>query len=494
MYKFLVKKNKLVLLLGCIFILLVISGAYTIYLFTANSQKIEGATWEVYIEYDRDSGSLHLKKLDFVEEIITQDDTQALNSEYLLSVLDDAGLEIYSKSILINTANNYNVLAYPLDGSSSADFSIPEQPEKLETLLFVPYFKNSKEIVIYKNQKVALQIKLPKKDINLSGTQIAQSCNQLTTVFVSDGYSDMNFFRRDVDWITGIFLSVEPFRSKKESFDFKILENTIPLGCVQSYSCTNKSSEIRKMVAAVYPNAKKIIVLINRPITTPADGSVAGVNTPYVSYFSNASDGLGRNIIPAIAAHEFLGHAVSGLDERYVNVGSGQTGAGPNCSTIPGGKSFWKNAGVTTTYPGCAYENFYAPGPLDCPAPLNPNLFSGGTSASAMSAAGCGAPQFDTVEKYWIENNILPAYSVCSNPTASLAPTITAEISVPPTNTPICNPDGIEGIGFADLRLARQEIAGIVLTNNAACMTGNAQTSFSDLRKIRQILAGIEPN
>ncbi len=77
-------------------------------------------------------------------------------------------------------------------------------------------------------------------------------------------------------------------------------------------------------------------------------------------------------------------------------------------------------------------------------------------------------------------------------PTSSPIPSSTPSVTTTPTP---CNPDTTSGtIDFADLRLIRRELAGIVNSNKGSCLTNpsNDATSFSDLRRTRRIIAGLE--
>lgn len=471
-------------------------GLFIIFLWSIRVEKIPGATWEVAVAYDSIQDDLSLKSIKLTKKIITP--THSLEaSPFSVQVISKKGKVLYNKKIDITTYLAYNILAYPIEGSTkSADFTVPPQPKALDSLVYVPYFNDAAEIIIYKGSKGVLKINPPKGNFQVESIGIAASCNPLTTVFISDGYTNLDTFHADVSMLTQTFLNTEPFKSKTPSiFDFKTVDNEVPLGCVSSLvSCSKNTTQIKQIVSLSVPNAKKIIVLVNRPINTPADGAVAGINTPSVSFFSNASDGLGRSLIPAIAVHEFLGHGVSGLDERYVMNGISTSGTGPNCSNSASGKSFWAQAGVTQTYQGCAYENNYAPSPLNCPASANQGLFSAGTTTSVMSSAGCGSVQFDTVEQYWIKNYILPKYSACADditPTAPQSPS-------PTKADQMCDPydEGMSRgiISIQDVLLIRGEVAKLVDTNKGNCLADplNGPTSIADLIRSRRISAGLE--
>lgn len=488
------KKQLLIFLV--LFLLIVSSLLLYIFLNSFTNKRSQSATWQVILNYDALADKLELKQIKLLDKEITQDNVAAEFSPFTLSVLAKDGKKLYSTKVLINTKNDFNVLAYPLEGSTnSANFSKPVQPDTFETLVYVPYINGSNYISFFKDGGEILKIDLPKSNLQVSSVaQVAADCNPLTTVFISDGYSDLNIFHQDVEALKQVFLNVEPFKSKSPSiFDFKTLDNSELFGCVDSFkACAKNSTRIRQIVANTYPNVKKIIVLTNRPLTTQADEGVAGLNTSYVSFLPNASDGLGKSYVSSIAVHEFLGHGVSGLDERYVNKGTSNLSTGPNCSSGSAGKSFWAAAGVTQTYQGCRAENNFAPGPLNCPASGNPTLFSAGTVASAMSAAGCGPAQFDAAERYWIQNYILPKYSACTNPTSTTTPTPTkAEASV-------CDPfvsDGHIGeLTIQDLALVRREVSRIDLTNRGACLTSPAhdKTSVIDLSYLRRKIAKLE--
>lgn len=481
-------------------IALLIVGIVSLNIISRNTklEKISGATWEVVIRYDSVSDNLSLKGIRLAKKIITP--TESLEkSPFSLQVMSRDGKVVYKKKIDIAMRLDYNLLAYPIDGSTqSADFTIPAQPKTLETLLYVPYFNDASEIVIYNGKKKVLRINPPSGNFQVDSVRISESCNPLTTVFISDGYTNLDTYHADVKMLTQTLMNTEPFKSKTPSvFDFKTIDNNEPLGCVHSLiSCSKNTALVKQIVSQSVPSAKKIIVLVNRPINTPADGAVAGINTPSVSFFSNASDGVGRSLIPAIAVHEFLGHGVSGLDERYVMNGNTASGTGPNCSSNPAGKSFWAQAGVTQTYPGCAYENNYAPSPLNCPASSNQGLFSAGTTTSVMSSAGCGSVQFDVVEQYWIKNYILPKYSAC---TGDVTPTTSPSSSPSPTaSIQVCDPYD-EGsskgrINIQDVLLIRNEVAKLTNTNKGSCLVEprTGATTIADLLKSRRMSAGLE--
>ncbi len=142
---------------------------------------------------------------------------------------------------------------------------------------------------------------------------------------------------------------------------------------------------------------------------------------------------------------------------------------------------------------GCTEEGFYLWYQQNLPGYNNGITFNGAKINNWWEAV------YDPVA--YLEKGGLTGNSIYNNctvlapsptktpiPSLTITPSLTA---IPPTGA-ICNPDGEEGITFADLRLARREIAGREITNKASCMTGGSATSFADLRKIRHIIAGLE--
>lgn len=473
-----------------------------------NISQESGSTWEIFLSYDTQTKKIKFSKLTLLKEKI-EADTRSIESDYSI-VLKKNSESLYSSSIFISTGLVFTIMAgdsYNTEFQNSAVFSdslsLPE-PQEIESIVYVPAVTGATEIIIKHEDEVELTIPLPNIQGEVSLSQIAQSaCGSLQAVFISDGYTDFGKFRQDVERLKQVFVSTDPYSSKQGMFDFKVLENSTALGCTQSIGCVSNSA-IQQIGRLAYPQASKFIVIADTSYVNPPPGTGLGVINGIggsVMVFPRSATLQGREMVDQIAVHEFLGHGVGFLYDRYVL--SGSASVKRNCSNSPSGESFWQAAGVTQTYQGCYAESAYAPAPNDCSSGSNSSLVSGGSRGSVMSAGGCGASVFDATETYYIKNYILPKYNSCTNTTST--PVLTSAPVV--TNTPSptlslgasCDPDSSGAsagvIDFADRLIARREIIGILKTNSASCMTQeNTQTTFADLRRIYRIMVGLEAN
>ncbi len=502
-YLFLKDRKAFILISVFLFLGIVVSTLFLSAKHSTNEQgtaDVKSGTWEITVAYKTETKKLELKKLQLLSEKINSDSRTALFSPYTLSVIGKSNTVLYSSPVFIATEYIFSIYAGSRESPGFSSFSqdvppvLPRPPAELETVLYAPLIADSSEMVIKNDGKQELSINLPGITGISQSSKIAQSvCGPLQVVFMSDGYTDFQKFHQDVERLKQTFLSADPYTKKPNMFDFKTVDNAQSLGCMQSLGCI-RNPDVPRIGRQAFPQASKFIVIADISYNNPPQGAALGVINGIggnVMAFPRSAYVQGRELVNEIAVHEFLGHGVGFLYDRYVVKNNTQS-VKRNCSNNPAGESFWSAAGVTQTYPGCFAESRFAPTPNDCTTPGHPTLVSGGSLSSVMSAGGCGATQFDTVEKYWIENYIFPKYSSCSDPTTTLRPTMTNSPSVSPTGVVVCNPDGVGGIDFADLRLARREIAGIASTSHAACMTGGQSTVFADLRKIRRIIAGLE--
>jgi len=467
-----------------------------------NSQQIASASsWEIVVAYNTETKKISLKDLKMVPFETILDSRDSEPNLYKLEMKNNNGQNMLSTNVAISTGFIFTIYIGDDTASQTTRFDHDlsyqslQTPESLEieTVLYVPVISNAKEIVITQNEKKVLDIPLPQITNGMQVSEVAQAtCGSLEVVFISDGYTDFGKFRQDTNRLKQAFLATYPYSKNPSMFTFHVLENTVPLGCVNSLDCI-EDRRIPQIGKSQYPRASKFIVLADVTYNNPPNGTALGIiNTigGNVTAFPRSAILRGREAVDQIAIHELLGHGVGGLYDRYVVSGGVAGSVGANCSNTPAGQSFWANVGITQTYPGCATsQNKYAPAPLNCPN-------GGGSSASVMSAGGCGSSVFDTVETYYLENYVLPRYNACANVTNVPSPSRVQTPSLSPVPSK-CDPnstgDSAGIIDFADLRLARREIAGIALTNNAACMSGGVKTSFADLRKIRRIIAGLLP-
>ena len=398
-----------------------------------------GKTWEILLVYSRRENKLSVKKIALLNKTITQDNRSAKFSPYELKIINSKNSVLFSTKIQITEELIYNIIANPDSASSSV---IPSQPKELNTLVYIPDYGEDVAVKIFHDGKLFFEIPLPKKNAlrltpKIFAAQPSGTC-VVTAVFISDMYTDFSRFHADVDRIKAALVSTPPY--DESMFDFKVIDNTESLGCENGILTCVNNPRIQQIGYAEYPNASKFIVLANQPIQNPYDGAVLGATTGIggrTGAFSNASDGVHADLVPRVAVHEFLGHAVGLLYDRYVLVGNASGSPRSNCSSNPSGNAFWAQAGVDNAYPGCFAPNLYAPGPLSCTT-SSPDLVSGGTPTSIMSAAGCGGSTFDAVETYWIEQNVLPDYQTCSGVTPTPTPTIITDCNK--SGERICTP------------------------------------------------------
>lgn len=411
---------KKVLFVAIILLLILIPSV--IFLSKNNStvvQKSQDKTWEIILSFDAEANKLNLKKISLLDKKIEQDSRSAGFSPYELIVYSENDEAIYKTKINITTGILYSLL-YDPPASGSGQETSPLPPSALETVIYVPYLEKGTKAVIKENNESILDIQLQKKNsLNLfnlpqvyaQGTP--QSCSPIVVTFVSDGYTDFDRFHQDVDAFIQLYSSIEPYASAS-IFDFKYVDNAQSLGCKQgstfNYNCVGYSA-ITQVSKNAYPETSKTIVLVDiaRP-TVGVLGAANGIGGDRAVFPSN--NGNIDSITRIVAAHEVLGHEVGLLYDRYVSsdlsYGKIQNNIRSNCTDNPSGESFWQGAGGVGVYLGCANKNSYGSSPLACPSS---SLINGGTPTTMMSSAGCAqTPIFDSVEQYWIKNQVLPLY------------------------------------------------------------------------------------
>lgn len=395
-------------------------------------------TWEIILNYNSPAQSLSLKKLSLLEKEIKQDFRSAQYSPYELVVSDKADRALFRTKINITQQFIYEI-DEPLSSASAALV----QPENLETIIYIPYQSSATKVVINENYSTVLQINvIPSLSFNLVPQVFAQtnsqSCGALQVVFISDGYTNFNQYHQQVTAIENKLKSTQPYTSVQPSiFDFKVIDNSQPLGCTQGlFSCANNSSRILQLGYGSYPSASKFIVLVNATNPGAIDnlGLTNDIGGNLAMLYTNVPNAP-ADLYTKVAAHEVLGHAVGQLYDRYVSLNPGYTpisgGIKSNCTDNPSGESWWRSAGSTGTYRGCANPSLYAPFPPTCRA--TQRLSSLGSPQTIMSADGCNSDVFDSVEQAWIRERVLPLYQNACPVTPTATPTATATT---PTSTP----------------------------------------------------------
>jgi hypothetical protein len=382
-------------------------------------QKPLDKTWEIITTFNINSDKLSLKKISLLDKKIAQDNRSADFSSYELVMYNSSGEAIYRTKINITTQLLYDM---SIEAPASGSANTPEL-ENLETVLYVPFLDKGTVIVIKKDNEDILKIDLPKETgFSFPGIPkayaqpAAQSCDPLVVAFISDGYTDFDQFHRDVEAFKGVYFSTPPFDSAS-IFDFRAIDNSQSLGCksTNSLKCIN-SSGIIQIAKAAEPEASKVIVLVNMPPPGGALGVTNGIGGNMAVFPTIPSGTITLDKIKLVGAHEFLGHAVGQLYDRYVSaeldysiIESNMPRS--NCTDNPSGEGFWSGAGGVGIYQGCGNKNNYGSSPLTC-ASQNPKLISGGTlDTTMMSAVGCAKSIiFDSVEQDWIKTQIIPLY------------------------------------------------------------------------------------
>lgn len=413
------------ILIGLLVVFLIVISSLFLILRPSKTSPLKSSeftkSWEIIVAYDTKTQKLTLKNIKVIDKLISQDFRSAQFSPYELFVYSgDSAL--YRTKVNITEELLFMIENSPVASGTAA----PSQPSSLDTNLYIPYFGNASRIVIKKNSEPVLEIPIKgsKSSFNFSFIKeaSAQTCSPLQVVFLSDNYQDFNQFHQDAETLKNAFLATPPYSQATNIFDFQMLDNNQDLGC-NSQGIINciSNPNILPIVNSKFPNASKVIVLVNQPQASSVNGSVAGV-----------ASGVGGNIAifpvklgsvseetKIVAKHEVLGHLIGLLYDRYVMASPGygliKNGVRSNCTDNSQGESFWSQAGSTGVFQGCSNQAYFAPKEHNCPS-QNPLLINGGNRGSIMSALGCASSVFDSIDQYWIENNVLPLYENCTTP------------------------------------------------------------------------------
>lgn len=447
-----------------------------------NRSEIPKKTWEVVFTYNPSDQKFALDSLTLLEEEILMDYRSAKYSEYELQYLNKDGEKIYvSKVPVVTYVGEPGLLLNPPVNPEKAN----EEP--IKNILYVPYFEEGAKIIIQDSEEQVLELNVPQKNpdstFNLPkfDAYAQNTCSPLTVVFVSDNYTDFEQYHRDVEVFKQAFLSTKPFSSKTPSiFDFKVVDNAQPFECASQglkYCISNNATQMVTVAKNAHPAFSKVVVIANTQFLNPKDGGAVGIahSGGFVSVFPNNYGDI-TSFITSIAQHEFLGHSVSSLNDRYVSKDPRygiNANNNSNCADSPEGAAFWKDVGTPLVTQGCSNQNLYAPAPLTCPSGSNPNLISGGNRETLMSSAGCGGSQFDQFEKEWIIRNILPDYTGCeagqtpvpppvstSRQTSRIQPTSKIERSITGTVYNDVNASGAKDSGESGVPNATLNLSG----------------------------------
>lgn len=382
-------------------------------------------TWEIILSFDQKNQKLSLKNLSLINKRILPDKRTAQFSPYEVSLLGSKDEVLFKTKVNISEQILYDLLK--TDGQEIKAINV------LESVVYIPFNPSAAKIIIAKNSQPVLEIKLP-ENISYNPKNVlgdtTLSCGPMTVVFISDNYKyeELNKYDADVASIISAFNSVEPYNSVSSIFDFQIIKNETSLGCnLGLENCFNqKQVKIKQTALDKFPRASKFIVLVNNPNGRAVDGDIlGGTNGPggdVVIFTTNRMD-ISSEFFKKVAIHEFLGHAVGVLLDRYVypldHPYSNLTSISPepNCANSGNIPALWKNAGISETFPGCTSKYLFAPFKRDCPG-------NNGNSKSVMSTATCSqSSNFDTIEKNWIQTQVIPMYPACPTPIETETPT-----------------------------------------------------------------------
>lgn len=430
-------------------ILLVASLALLTALFLALRENLpvnilgpEEKTWEITFFYDTQNQTLSLKKITALEKQIRPDFRGAANSPYKLSVLDKSSKVLYLTKIHITESLSHSIwTGYP--EASASPF--PAAPTVLETTVFIPYFENGSKIQIERDGKITLTFDVKQKSGYLWIPKVfAQTSTStggpITVVILSDYFTSLSQFQQQAQTVISAFQGVAPYNTVNPPiFNFVVADFIQSRGCfinpfnvfpapVPRSQCDE--SALRSDANRASPGrVSKIIMLSNNNLSQApplgltndigGDISLIGVNQPPGISFTQ------------LAIHEFLGHAVGELYDRYTLTSKPgiKRGIKSNCSDNSSGEAFWRTAGAGGPYGSpCDSPGLYAPTPNDCPPPpppppgySGPVMVSGGSRSSIMGACNSNAG-FDSVEQAWIRTQIIPRYQAASAPTPTPTP------------------------------------------------------------------------
>ncbi|OGE37323.1 hypothetical protein A3F00_05590 [Candidatus Daviesbacteria bacterium RIFCSPHIGHO2_12_FULL_37_11] len=425
----------------------------------------QAKTWEIILNYDNKINALAFKKLSILNQEITADFRSATYSPYELVVSDKEDRALFRTKVNITEQILYNILNEPVSSASALN----SLPASLETTLYIPFKSTATKIVINKDYSPILQINIPPEvAFNFIPEVLAQTspqnCGGMQVVFISDGYTDFNKFHNDINEITAAFSSTQPYAGKN-IFDYKIIDNSQPLGCTTSmaYCMTNSSNLIKQIGFQRFPSASKFIVLVQN-VGQQRDGNLGITNSVGgdIAIFARRTD-IPAEEFTKTAIHEFLGHAVGLLYDRYVSAdpsyGRLVGNIRSNCTDNRAGESFWSNSGSQGVFQGCGNQSYFGSSPLSCPS-RNPFLSSAGNPTTIMSAAGCSVIGFDGVEQAWINQRVIPLYQTsCAQPANTPIPT-TPLIPTSPANT-TNNPSGSCTLGSISCRPVENETSPV---------------------------------
>jgi len=212
------------------------------------------------------------------------------------------------------------------------------------------------------NGKINLQLKGTGSSavISAAGSEMQKECtnifyngdykDKIDIVFLPNQYDNINNFADDVEnYINNVFISTEPFNSKRTMFNFYRIDDFEDIGCeitsyiiCNSYKTKSKASNCPADFIVVLTDRSKIIDMAV-PIRSAAFSNMVFINT--------ADKEL-------VLLHE-LGHTLGKLADEYVDdqyYADFDIASYPNCDTVPCAK--WEIV-TNKCVKGCSLSSYY---------------------------------------------------------------------------------------------------------------------------------------
>jgi len=177
--------------------------------------------------------------------------------------------------------------------------------------------------------------------------------NKIDVVFLGYAYKDIEDFSKDINkYLQEVILSLEPFQSNADKFNFYRVDKIIEQGCTVSNFIRCDEFEIKKL-AALCPNDhifilmdKNTITNLLSPVRSSAISNMIKINTADSKF---------------VVIHEF-GHTFGGLADEYVDdpyyrsIGFAAADY-PNCDINLCPK--WADINNTECVQGCSTSSYY---------------------------------------------------------------------------------------------------------------------------------------
>ncbi len=417
-------------------------------------------TFKVELEYDTFAKKLNLKDVAVLSEEVVIDNRLALFSPYEIAFYDTGSNQIYRSRATISES----VIIEREPGDPGI------VPAKISSTLYIPYSYSANRLIVYRAGREVINISIPDQSTSAEAenARIAQapSCGGMKVVFISDGYGgNYTKFVNDVELARNAILNTPPYESLTASFEFHNFENDQDLGCASSgiLSCVTSSAGVDGAIARAatqIPGAGSFIIMSNG----------GGTSAAYFNRYSVINSSNAANI-PFLARHEFLGHALGNLYDRYITNSILEGDIKSNCTDNPGGESWWGGAGGTGAYSGCTSNSFYAPFANTCSA--------GGNPGTVMAL--CGGQSFDSVESAWLTNYKIPSIRSCaggpppSTPSTPNNPSSPGGTNPPTPTQAVCNGANEISCGGTCFSVSNNCAAGWTCGSNGQPQCGQSQ-------------------